>query len=137
MRRGTLKIAESEIADRDDQAAMSDALERLYGAATASVTGIVSNLSASERAKLAVFCYGRAHLNAIGLAIAATCGLDHLTAASTSAAAGQALFVQSREIAPDKPSIGRRPAITLAAGVGRQFAALSDVALSDPAELPA
>jgi hypothetical protein len=112
--RGTLKIAQSGFADRDDQAAMTVALERLYGAAIQSVTGIVENLSASERAKLAVFCYGRAHLNAIGLTIAATCDLDHLIAASSSAAAGQVLFTQSRETAPEKRSISRRPVITLA-----------------------
>jgi hypothetical protein len=114
MRRQVLKIAHSGIADRDDQAAMRAALERLYGAAIQSVTGIVENLSASERAKLAVFCYGRAHLNAIGLAIAATCELDQLIAASSSAPAGHVLFTQSREIAPEKRSIGRRPVITLA-----------------------
>jgi hypothetical protein len=112
--RVALKVAQSEIADRDDRAAMTAALERLYGAATQSVTGIVGNLSASERAKLAVFCYGRAHLNTIGLTIAATCDLDHLIAASSSAAAGQVLFTQSREIAPEKRAIGRRPTITLA-----------------------
>jgi hypothetical protein len=97
----------------------------------------VSSLSASERAKVAVFCYGRAHLNAIGLAIAATCDLDQLIAASSSAAAGHVLFVQSRDIAPEKPSVSRRPVITLAAGVGRQFASLNDVALSEAAELTA
>jgi len=128
MRRVALKVAESGIKDRDDQAAMTAALDRLYGAAGASVTGIVSGLSASERAKLAVFCYGRAHLNAIGLAIAATCEIDHLIAASSSAASGHVLFVQSREIAPERRPIGRRPAITLAASVGRPFASLSDAA---------
>jgi hypothetical protein len=114
MRRQALKIAQSGLADRDDRAAMSAALERLYGAAVQSVTDIVADLSASERARLAVFCYGRAHLNAIGLAIAATCELDQLIAASSSAPAGHVLFTQSREIAPEKRSIGRRPVITLA-----------------------
>ncbi len=128
MRRQVLKVAQSEIADCHDQAAMSAALERLYGAAVQSVTDIVADLSASERAKLAVFCYGRAHLNAIGLTIAATCELDRLIAASSSAAAGHVLYAQSREIAPEKRSFSRRPVITLAAGVGRQFASLSDSA---------
>jgi hypothetical protein len=114
MRRKVLKIAESGAADRDDQAAMMDALGRLYGAAMQSVAGIVGHLSASERARLAVFCYSRAHLHAIGLAVAATCDLDHLVAASSSATAGQAMFAQSREITPDKPAFSRRAAITLA-----------------------
>ncbi len=128
MRRQVLKVAQSGIADRDDQTAMTAALERLYGAAAQSVTDIVADLSASERAKLAVFCYGRAHLNAIGLTIAATCELDQLIAASSSAPAGHVLYTQSREIALEKRAFSRRPVITLAAGVGRQFASLSDSA---------
>lgn len=132
MRRVALKVTQSQTVDRDDQTAMTEALSRLYGAATQSISDIVSNLSASERARLAVFCYGRAHLNAIGLAIAATCDLDHLAAASNSATAGQTLFVQSREASTEKPSIGRRPAITLAsAGTMVSFLA------QQPAELTA
>jgi len=64
--------------------AMSAALDRLYGAAASQVSGIVSRLSESERATLAVFCLGRAHLHAIGLAVAAQCSLDRLTAAAGS-----------------------------------------------------
>ena len=115
MRRAALKIAESRIADHDDRSAMIGALHRLYGAASQSVHAIVADLSPSERAKLAVFCYGRAHLNAIGLAIAASCDLEDLVAATHSTTAGRAMFVQSREVPPpERPASGRR-AITLAA----------------------
>ena len=132
MRRVALKVTQSQSFDRDDQTAMTEALARLYGAATQSISDIVENLSASERAKLAVFCYGRAHLNAIGLAIAATCDLDHLVAASNSATAGQTLFTQSREMSVEKPSVGRRPAITLASA-GSMVSFLAQ----QPAELTA
>jgi hypothetical protein len=137
MRRVALKIARSQTVDRDDHTAMTDALSRLYGAATQSINEIVGGLSASERAKLAVFCYGRAHLNSIGLAIAATCDLDHLIAASSSATAGQTLFVQSRDAAlpVERPAPGRRAPITLATAA--HFASFASFSADEPAELTA
>ena len=57
----------------------------------------MANLSASERARLAVYCYGRAHLNTIGLAVAAQCDLEQLIAASGSTTVGETLFTQSRD----------------------------------------
>jgi len=118
MRRATLKIAQSQTVDRDDHAAMTDALARLYGATTKSVGAIVGDLSASERARLAVFCYGRAHLNRIGLAIAATCDLNQLIVASSSATAGHTMFTQSRDatLPVERVSYGRRAPVTLATG---------------------
>jgi hypothetical protein len=123
MRRTALKAAQSRVVDRDDHAAMTDALSRLYGAASQGIDDIVADLTASERARLAVFCYGRAHLNAIGLRIAAQCELDHLIAASHSATAGQMLFSQSREnvVRSEKPT--RRASITLPSTVSSAFAA--------------
>ena len=125
MRRAGLKITESRTADHDDKAKMSEALTRLYRAATQSVSDIVADLSASERARLAVFCYGRVHLNAVGLAIAATCDLDHLVVAAQSATAGRTIFTQSRETtSADKPLTGRRPQISLAKSAGLKSAGL-------------
>ena len=116
MRRAGLKITESRIADHDDKTAMSEALTRLYRAASQSVSEIVADLTASERAKLAVFCYGRVHLNTIGLAIAATCDLDHLVVATQSTTAGRAIFAQSREgRSAGNPLPGRRAPVSLAA----------------------
>ena len=116
MRHAALKIATSPATDRDDYAAMSNALARLYRAAANTAADAVATLSASERAKLAVYCYGRAHLNTVGLAIAAQCDLDQLIAASQSPAAGRALFAQSRDatMQTEKPAYGRRATITLA-----------------------
>jgi hypothetical protein len=134
MRRAALKIVESQSPDRDDRAAMGEALNRLYRAANKSIHEIVAHLSASERARLAVFCYGRAHLNAVGLAIAATCDPDHLVAASHSPTAGRMLYMQSREVpAPERAIPGRR-SITLASAAGSTFAARAAQA---PVELSA
>jgi hypothetical protein len=103
---------------------MSAALDRLYGAAEAQVSEIVSRLSESERATLAVFCIGRAHLHAIGLAIAAQCSLDHLTKAAGSSVAGSTLYAQSRALPLATPkSHTYRRSITLAAGASSGFRA--------------
>ena len=120
MRRTGLKIAAAETVDRDDRAAMGAALDRLYGAATHSVAEIVADLTPSECARLAVFCYGRAHLNPIGLAIAATCGLEQLIGAAHSPTAGRTIFAQSRDpaLTAAKPLPGRRIAISLAGCAG-------------------
>jgi hypothetical protein len=116
MRHAGLKITEAHTPDDDDRAAMIVALNRLYGAATQSVQEIVANLSASERAKLAVFCYGHAHMNTIGLAIAATCAREHLITAAHSTTAGSTIFAQSRDrtVATGRPH-GRRTPVSLAA----------------------
>src|SRR4051812_44053114 len=81
----------------EDSKAMNAALHRLYGAAVSQAQEIVSELRESDRASIAVFCNGRAHMNAIGLAIAGQCTLDQLTAAAGSTVAGATLFDQSRE----------------------------------------
>ena len=130
--RAGLKVAETTTADFDDRAAMSAALTRLYGAATASVREIVTDLTGSERARLAVFCYGRAHLNATGLAIAATCTLEHLVAAAHSGTAGRTIFSQSRDRAAfaEKPLPGRRVPISLATAASRRLALAAEPAES-------
>jgi hypothetical protein len=126
MKRATPKIAASQSdssASRNDHNAMTAALDRLYGAALGQVSDIVANLEEGERAKLAVFCYGRVHLNAIGLAVAAHCSLDHLVAASGSSVAGRTLHAQSRELPPPAPkTYASRRSVTLASSVSSAFA---------------
>jgi hypothetical protein len=124
MKRAALKVAQSQIADADDTTAMTEALNRLYFATANSVSDIVATLTESERARLAVFCYGRVHLKAAGLAIAAQCGLDHLTEASGSTAAGRTILTQARERSDvaERSQPGRRSPITLAARVSSAFA---------------
>jgi hypothetical protein len=131
MKRAAPKIAPSlsdDSTSRSDQNAMTAALDRLYGAALSQVSDIVANLQESERAKLAVFCYGRAHLNTIGLAVAAHCSLDHLMAASGSSVAGRTLHTQSRELPPPAPkTYASRRSVTLASSVSSAFASRAAV----------
>jgi hypothetical protein len=115
MKHAILKVAPGLTEHHADQLAMSAALDRLYGAAASQVPEIVSRLLDSERATLAMFCIGRAHLNTIGLAVAAQCSLDHLTEAAGSSVAGSAIYAQSRELPVAMPKThGHRRLITLA-----------------------
>jgi hypothetical protein len=132
MKRAGAKLVTGAV-ERDDAAAMADALAKLLRANASAAGDIVERLSPMERARLAVFCYGRNHLNAVGLAIAAQCGLDHLIAASRSATAGRALHAQSRDVPVARPPQARRAAITLASSVSHALASRAAV----PAELPA
>ena len=96
-------------------------LGEMYRASAHGLNELIATVSPTARAMLAVYCYRRAHLASIGLAIAATCEKDDLT--SLGGNAGAILFERSRE-APqsslsDARANGRRK-ITLAAGSFRQ-----------------
>jgi hypothetical protein len=99
----------------DDSSPVTDELiGRLYHSSRHGVHALVSGLSEGQRATLAAFCYGRAHLREIGLAIAATCDLDALVAEG--GRAGSVLFEQSRELPNDDspPSFTRHIKVSLA-----------------------
>src|SRR4051812_36411899 len=57
----------------NDQAVPAELVEHLYRAGESRVGDLVSGFSVTQRANLAVYCYHKAHLHRIGLAIAATC----------------------------------------------------------------
>src|SRR3954470_15597049 len=91
-------------------------LARLIGAHDeAQIPEIVAPLTSAQRAGLAVFCYGRSHLQNIGLAIAATCDESSLIRAAPSNEAGFVIFTWSRNRSTlngfDRRS---RPRVTLA-----------------------
>lgn len=89
-------------------------LGRLYRSRDAGVIQTVSSLPAVQRARLAVFCYGRAHLNEMAMAIASTC--DRETLVDIAHRVGETLYVQSQERrkqAAIPEQVGRR-SITLA-----------------------
>jgi hypothetical protein len=92
-------------------------LGEMYRASAHGLNELIATVSPTARALLAVYCYRRAHLASIGLAIAATCEKDDLT--SLGGNAGATLFERSREapqsFLPDARANGRRK-ITLAAG---------------------
>src|SRR6266550_5452705 len=55
-------------------------LGEMYRASAHGLNELIATVSPTARALLAVYCYRRAHLASIGLAIAATCEKDDLTA---------------------------------------------------------
>jgi hypothetical protein len=79
------------------------------------VFSLLDQFSPVERANLAVFCYRKAHLNRVGLAIAATCDRDTLISA-WGVALGGTLYAQSREAPVAPRSVGgpQRVKVTLA-----------------------
>jgi hypothetical protein len=100
---------------------MDEAIGRLHISPMRSVDGLVSNLSEDQRGTLATFCYVRAHLHEVALAIAATCNLDTLVHAGGKP--GNFLFEQSRQRPESEyPDLGaRRAKITLATNTSRQM----------------
>ena len=93
-------------------------LGEIYRASAHGLNQLIGTVSPAARALLAVYCYRRAHLASIGLAIAATCEKDDLTRQGGNA--GAMLFERSREAPqrslPKARANGRRK-ITLAARV--------------------
>ena len=99
----------------DDQAVPAELVEHLYHAGESRAGDLVAGLSVTQRANLAVYCYHKAHLHRIGLAIAATCERSALEL-TWGRALGKALFEQSRDLAlaPIRTTNPYRPAVTLA-----------------------
>ena len=91
-----VSIATVALADDDGSPVPDELIGRLYRSPRHGINELVSGLSTSRRGSLAAFCYSRAHLHDIGLAIAATCDLETLVAAG--GRAGNFLFEQSREL---------------------------------------
>jgi hypothetical protein len=109
---GSLKPS---IAEGDANFLSDDLVGWLYRADEDTVLGLMSQLSPEQRADVAVFCYQKAHLHQIGLAIAATCDPGALIQA-LGTVRGRILFAQSRESRPqsDRRPPGQRRKITLA-----------------------
>jgi hypothetical protein len=89
----------------------------MYRASSHGLAELIATVPPGARGMLAMYCYRRAHLASVGLAIAASCDEDDLTRFGGNA--GAALFVKSRE-APTSPRLAphlaNRRRITLASG---------------------
>ena len=103
----------------DSSTTMDEIVGRLHGSPTRGIDGLVSNLPEDLRGNLAVFCYSRAHLHVVALAIAATCSEDALVHAGGNP--GTFLFEQSRQRpkAAHFDPRARRVKISLARNIGR------------------
>jgi hypothetical protein len=86
---------EHRVLPEDAPCPVSDqTLGEMYRASAHGLNVLIGAISATERVLLALYCYRRAHLASIGLAIAATCEKDDLT--SLGGNAGASLFERSR-----------------------------------------
>ena len=106
-------------------------LGEMYRTSAHGLHELIETIPPTARALLAVYCYRRAHLASIGMAIAATCEKDDLSALGGNA--GAVLFERSRET-PESSSVdthasGRRK-VTLATGPLRQVSPIEDEANS-------
>jgi hypothetical protein len=82
-----------------------ETLGQMYRSSAHGLSELIGTVRPAARASLAIYCYRRAHLASIGLAIAATCEEDDLT--SLGGNIGADLFARSRE-APQLPSADTR-----------------------------
>jgi hypothetical protein len=107
----------------DEVCPVSDeVLGEMYRASSHGLNELIASVPPAVRGMLAMYCYRRAHLASVGLAIAATCDEEDLTRYGGNA--GAVLFAKSRE-APEAPRLapnlaGRRR-ITLASGALRNM----------------
>jgi hypothetical protein len=121
-------LPEHRVLLEDDRCPVADQmLGKIYQASAHGLNELIATVSPTARVLLAMYCYRRAHLASIGLAIAATCEKDELTGLGGNA--GAILFERSRELAKspsiDAPANGRRK-ITLATGALRQLSPIED-----------
>lgn len=99
---------------------------QLFRAHPQGLPELVATIPAQTRAMLALFCYRRAHLHALSLAIASTCSeIDLIEAGGRPGAALYELSRQPEAPAAIQPENGRRK-ITLAKGPLWQPAPLED-----------
>jgi hypothetical protein len=101
-------------------------LGSLYRTSEHGLAHLVETVSGDVRAMLALFCYRRAHLHSMSLAIAATCSEKDLR--EQGGIAGSTLFAMSREAPSEQvaPGSGGRRAITLSTKPLRAIPAMSD-----------
>jgi len=103
----------------DESCPVSDEMiGELYRSSPHGLRELITTISPDARAMLALYCYRRAHLTSIGLAIAASCDQDDLTRWGGNA--GAMLYAKSREAPHATPNPGRRK-ITLASGLLRRM----------------
>jgi hypothetical protein len=114
---GEFEMVPHPHAFEEEQCPVSDqTLGELYRSSSEGLDALIATVPSETRAGLAMYCYRRAHLASVGLAVAARC--DETDLANWGGYAGKVLFLKSRE-APQPPHItapfGRRK-ITLATG---------------------
>jgi hypothetical protein len=106
---------------QEEQCPVSEeVLGHLYQASKHGLEELVTTVPATTRAMLALYCYRRAHLQSIGLVVAASCTVDDLETFGGNA--GKALFEKARNLdnrSPRSQYLARRK-ISLSTGMLRR-----------------
>ena len=99
--------------DGDSCPVDEELLGRMYRASDSGLPKLVETVSSDVRVMLALFCYKRAHMHSLALAIASSCSERDLS--RFAGRVGSALYAESRETAAVRPatSSGGRKPITL------------------------
>ena len=95
----------------------------LYRASPEGLHALVETIPANVRAMLALYCYKRAHLSALALAVASTCERAELVTAGGEL--GSVIFAQSRK-APETVREKRRK-VTLSTGSAFSYVVAQDL----------
>ena len=132
-------MSSSRIAFENDACPVGeDMLGSLYRASEHGLPELVESVSSDVRAMLALFCYRRAHLHSMSLAIAATCNERDLV--EQGGIVGKTLFAMSREAPSDSPmapGYGNRRSITLSTKPLSALPALDDDLDDEPEAITA
>jgi len=96
----------------------------LYRSHRQGLATLVHTVSPDVRAMLALYCYRRAHLQSLGLTIAASCSEDELV--ESGGHAGAVLFALARKAPAAVPEHSGRRKITLSSGPLTTIAPLDD-----------
>jgi len=103
-----------------------DLLGQLYRSNENGLPALMASVSSDIRAMLALYCYRRSHLHALGVAIAASC--DERELSQWGGRAGATLFAISRQAPTAKPaSSGHRKSITLSTAPLSALPAMDDI----------
>ena len=114
-------LALRDVLAGDECPCSSMTLGVLHKATPDQYEGVIESIPIDVRAVLAIYCYRRAHLQAIGLAIAATCEESDLHFHGQSA--GSSLFHRARQIHQESRSAVRvRKTVTLSLGALKHVA---------------
>ena len=86
-------------------------LGEIYRSGARGLIELIATVSPTARALLAVYCYRRAHLASIGLAIAATCEEDDLTSLGATlvqcCSSDRVRPLRHRSLMPPRATIGK------------------------------
>ena len=121
-------FSSQNVYENDSCPVRDELLGELYRADQNGLPRLVESVAPDVRAMLALFCYRKAHLHSLAIAIATSCSERDLF--RIGGRVGQALFALSREAPAARPapasSYGGRKPITLSTTPLRALAPLDD-----------